>query len=494
MAAPGQRFASLSSADIDELIFNKDAKNTRCMIQKSVKLLNTYCKEKGIALAEDLPNAELDDLLGKFYAETRKRNGDFYAKKSLQSTRYGLQRHFDSTRGVDILHDSAFKHSNVVYKSMLVKLKDIGKGTVKHKKVIHPDDLLTIMRSSALDQSTPRGLQNKVFIEYMLFFANRGRENLREMTKMDLEVKKDPKGAKYVELVVDKLTKTERGEGDGEGQGGVMYETPENPAQCPVASFERYIAALHPDCSAFWQRPKPKAVGTTWYDNSPVGKNTLYSKTKDICIEAGVSRKYTNHCLRATTVTALDDAGYQARDIMTVSGHRSEASIRSYSRTSEKRKKEMSAALSNLMPSTSSADAQENQPPTVGLGLPVQNLDLAASQRPTMATLQNQLPTVGLGLPVQNLDLVVSQRPPMLAQPQPQPNQPQIDPTFNLDFDLSDSYLLTSSQEDMVLKELNNSPVFGRDINLALGLRHSATSVRNTNTFNFYNCSVQLHQ
>ena len=69
-----------------------------------------------------------------------------------------------------------------------------------------------------------------------------------------------------------------------------------------------------------------------------------------------------------------------------------------------------------------------------------------------------------------------------------------MDPSFNLDFNIEDSFLLSSSQEDMVLRDLSNSPVFGQDVNLALGLRHSATSVRNTNTFNFYNCNVQLHQ
>ena len=481
MAAPtGQRFATLSAAEIEELIFQKDAKNTRSLIDKSVKLLKTYCADKNVALPEDRSNVELDELLSQFYAETRKRNGDFYAKKSLQSARYGLQRHFDSARGVDIIHDPQFKHSNVVYKSMLVKLKDIGKGKVKHKKVIPPEDLHKII--SSLDQSTPKGLQNKVFVDYMLYFANRGRENLREMTKGDLEIQTDPNGARYVELVVDKLTKTERGEGDGEGQGGLMYETPDKPSTCPVASFERYVAALHPECDAFWQRPKEKAKGKILYDNMPVGKNTLYNKTKDICTEAGVTQKYTNHCLRATVVTALDDAGYEARDIMTVSGHKSESSIRSYSRTSEKKKKEMSSTLSRLMSAEPSQQVVENQPST---------------SRPST---ENPGPDLGLGIPVE--DVIVYDPstntvtlPPLIVEPQPDAvPEPQMDPSFNLDFDLEDSFLLSSLQEEMVLRDLSNSPVFGRDVNLALGLRHSATSVRNTNTFNFYNCNVQLHQ
>ena len=40
MAASSSRFASMTESEIEELIFEKDAKNTRIMISKAVKLLN----------------------------------------------------------------------------------------------------------------------------------------------------------------------------------------------------------------------------------------------------------------------------------------------------------------------------------------------------------------------------------------------------------------------------------------------------------------------
>jgi hypothetical protein len=213
--ASSARNTSMTDAEINDLISEKDAKNTKSIIKNSVKLFSIYCQEKGTSLAqaEALPEAELDILLGRFYAESRKIDGDYYAKKSLQSTRYGLQRHFDCIKNVDIVNGSEFKHSNIIFKSMIVKLKQLGKAGVQHKKAIHHEDMAKMLTSSALDQSTPRGLQNKVFIDYMLYFANRGRENLRQMTKHDVRVETDPDGIKYAELVVDKLTKTERGEG-----------------------------------------------------------------------------------------------------------------------------------------------------------------------------------------------------------------------------------------------------------------------------------------
>jgi len=66
-----------------------------------------------------------------------------------------------------------------------------------------------------------------------------------------------------------------------------------------------------------------------------------------------LSTIYTNHCLRATCITALDQAGFEARHIMTVSGQKSEASIRSYSRNvSDNKRRDMSFTLSTHMSAT----------------------------------------------------------------------------------------------------------------------------------------------
>ena len=70
-----------------------------------------------------------------------------------------------------------------------------------------------------------------------------------------------------------------------------------------------------------------------WYDNQVIGVNYLGKMMKNISKDAPLSVAYTNHCVRATCVTLLDAADYEARDIMAISGHRSESSIRSYSHT-----------------------------------------------------------------------------------------------------------------------------------------------------------------
>jgi len=187
--------------------------------------------------------------------------------------------------------------------------------------------------SDVLNTSHPVGLQNKVFVDLMIHLCNRGRENLREMTRVDFQIMSDSAGNRYV-CIKDKQTKNHRGDGNAEtSQNGRMYETPGLP-RCPVTSFEKYISKLNGDCLAFWQKPKRpfKENDVCWYEKMAVGKNTLYDKMKSISTAAGLSNKFTNHYLRATCITALDQSGFEARHIMSVSGQKCESSIRAYSR------------------------------------------------------------------------------------------------------------------------------------------------------------------
>lgn len=67
----------------------------------------------------------------------------------------------------------------------------------------------------------------------------------------------------------------------------------------------------------------------------------------DISKAAGLSQLYTNHSCRATTVHLLDEAQIPSRHIMSVTGHKSETSLRTYSgKTCDKTKKLMSETIS----------------------------------------------------------------------------------------------------------------------------------------------------
>lgn len=92
-----------------------------------------------------------------------------------------------------------------------------------------------------------------------------------------------------------------------------------------------------------------------WYDSIALGHNTLGSMTSNLSEKAGLSRRYTNHSLRATTVTILDAANIPGRHIMSVTGHKSESSLKTYSgMTDESTKMTMSSETSKkiIVPNT----------------------------------------------------------------------------------------------------------------------------------------------
>jgi hypothetical protein len=59
--------------------------------------------------------------------------------------RFGLQKHFLKSRQEDIINSEHYSAANNMFKAVMVKLVKEGKGTVKHKEVILPDDLQKIM-------------------------------------------------------------------------------------------------------------------------------------------------------------------------------------------------------------------------------------------------------------------------------------------------------------------------------------------------------------
>ena len=192
----------------------------------------------------------------------------------------------------------------------------------------------------------------------MLCFCCRGRQNLRQLKKSHFRFGKDASGKKYVAKVVDELTKNHR-ENDKE-EGGMMDET-EGPF-CPVTSFEKYLQHLNPVNEFLFQRPKKTTPDSdVWYDNMVIGERYLADMMKKISKEADLSKIYSNHSIRATAVTILDKSGFEARHIMSVSGHRSESSIRSYSKIDEATKKRISETLTSATTSHTSSPLVEDQ-------------------------------------------------------------------------------------------------------------------------------------
>ena len=108
-----------------------------------------------------------------------------------------------------------------------------------------------------------------------------------------------------------------------------MYAT--GSMMCPVSSFEKYFSKRNSKSSALFQHPKSSFCDddNEWYENKPIGKNMLGSLMAYLSTQAKLSDVYTNNCIRGTTITELNREGFNDRDIIAVSGHRSTTALKS---------------------------------------------------------------------------------------------------------------------------------------------------------------------
>ena len=399
MEPPKKRFASLSAEEIGLMVTEKDSKNTQRATKNALATLKAFCDENDQITTdlEGVTKQELNELLISFYANARKKNGEHYKKSALMSLRFGLQRHFMSKREFNIIADPQFTKSNKVFEAAIVDLKRHGFGKVEHHDPISKEDLEKIQSSYNPLSPDPNTLQQFVWFNLMFHLIRRGRENLRLQTKQLFAVQVDATGKRFVYQALDELDKNHRDKdlpSDSPGEGR-MYERPESP-QCPVQAFELYLSKLNPDQSSLWQRPKAKEhfkeSDDVWYCNAPLGKNTLGGLMNTISKERELSQQYTNHCIRATAVSLLDECNFEARHIMRVSGPKSESSIRSYSkRLSEEKQREISYSLSCAAVSSSESRSsetavveQEPGPSCSGPNSPVMMQNFASQSKETV--------------------------------------------------------------------------------------------------------------
>ncbi|XP_071166091.1 uncharacterized protein [Mytilus edulis] len=180
----------------------------------------------------------------------------------------------------------------------------------------------------------------------MIHFGRRGRENLATLSRQDFAVQPDPECTLNIYKTHDELTKNHQTDSE-KSSDGRMYEI-KGSDQCPVRSFVKYIRRLNPKCNKLFQQPKLTTKDRIHYDNIPLGHNKLGIYMNEISKAANLSREYTNHSCRATPVHILDEEQIPSRYIMSVTSHKSEASLKTYSgKTCEKKtKKIMSDTLS----------------------------------------------------------------------------------------------------------------------------------------------------
>ena len=91
----------------------------------------------------------------------------------------------------------------------------------------------------------------------------------------------------------------------------------------------------------------------------------------DLCKSSKLSKSYTSHCLRATANQAMNDHEFSSRHIMFMSGHRSEAFLKAYSRNpSAQQKKALSSLFSKVIKPDSAQKSVDKPQSTISIYTP----------------------------------------------------------------------------------------------------------------------------
>ena len=312
---------------------------------------------------EQMDDKQLDNSLSQFYIEARSKRGEEYSKSSLISFRNAIERHLNNppyNKSLK-LNSAAFTNSNRMLNAKIKSLKKQGKENVQHKDAIPVDDLKKLKAGPVLRLTNPWSLLRNVWFHVVLYWCRRGREGQRNLKPSSFKFAVDEQGKRYVTMTHDETSKNHPGglkDKSSFEKTARMYETDSDTDGYRALSL--YISKLNLKCEALFQLPRrdwnEEVVHNIWYENRPLGVNTLGSMMKEISIKAMLSKVYTNHCVRATAITLWSEAGLSDRHICHISGHRNPNSLQHYnSRPSSTQLRKCSDVLSSALQGSSQA-------------------------------------------------------------------------------------------------------------------------------------------
>ncbi len=290
-----------------------------------------------------------DDLLCEtmcqFILEVRKQSGLPYPRETLYSIVIMLQMYLETKgRHVRFLDPQSLVFVKVrnTLDNRMMSLSREGFITPKSKaQVITYSQEDNMWKSGILSSETPERLVYTLLYSLGVQFAlQAGEEHKSLKIGKQLSLEKDVNTGEDFLQYVEHTAKNNQGGLSAMKSGGKVLRAycHTDSDRCVIQLYKKYVAARpdgNPKCSKdFYLRPLGKfnseGIG---FSCQPLGIHKIESAIKNLCLEAGITGKRSNHSLRATSATHLYEAEMDEQLIQECTGHRSNA-VRGYKRTS----------------------------------------------------------------------------------------------------------------------------------------------------------------
>ncbi len=309
-------------------------------------------------LRNTLVKKDLAFSLACFTTEIRKLNGEQYPLRTVYQMIICLQMYLESNRVHWKLlnkNDPDFVDLFYVIDNLMKEKNRAGLGKVQSAAVISDDLEEKMWREGVLGEDQPKQLCDTVLYLLGVNLALRGGEEHKRLRRPgfnpQITVQKDVHGQKMLVYRADPVSKSNQSGIDSRKDDSkvVSVYPAENSARCPVRLYEKYTSLLpeggkSPD---LYLHPLNKTSKTQWYSDCCVGINTLRDIVRKLVNTIGITGKYTNHSLRATSATRMYSAGVPEKIIKEITGHKSDA-VRIYERSTENVKRKASSTLTNI--------------------------------------------------------------------------------------------------------------------------------------------------
>ncbi len=305
---------------------------------------------------EDMDNVTLCDTVCKFILEVREVNGQPYPRETLYSLVIMIQMYLETkgkhVRFLDPQSTTFVKVCNTLDNHMK-SLSREGFITPKSKaEVITYSQEDKMWSDQILGSHSPERLLYTVLYLLGVQFALRAgdeHKSLKFGKQLSLQTDCDS-GDEFLQYVEYTAKNNQGGIDALKTTGKVLRCYPYvNENHCLVTLYKKYVAVRpikNPKCSSdFYLRPLAKfnAEGIG-FSCQPLGIHKIESAIKNLCLEAGIKGKRTNHSLRATSATRLYKAEMDEQLIQERTGHRSSA-VRGYKRMSTNLQKKVWSTL-----------------------------------------------------------------------------------------------------------------------------------------------------
>ena len=381
-----ERFASVSSEQVEELTKAIVPKNTQRSTQWAVRCFNSWLQHRNkqsphdkcpedILLSDDME--ALCKWLCVCVCEMRKEDGSEYTPRSIAQLIAGVQRYISLQKDRPVrLSDPNNPSFQALHRTLDNRFKQLhseGVGTTKKQaEIVSFEEEEELWSKGVFSTSSPIALLRAVFFYNGLNFTLRGGEEHRQLklSQLQFHTVADPERSGET---IDCVEYKEHGSKNRPGgrhqlnldnKTVVQYATSNNGERCHVYLLRLYISKLPESAflqDIFYMKPKettPACDSDPWYCNRPMGHNVLEKFLKDIFKEAGIDcTNKSNHSLRATSISRMYQQDVPEKLIMQRSGHLSKEGLMSYQRSTAQQEKAVCAAL--LPPTTSANTSKE---------------------------------------------------------------------------------------------------------------------------------------